>query len=322
MRTADLQHVRQTTTGPVDSTGRALSLLCTPPCPFPHHHHCFFPICRSLRKLEDLHLQRLRVDIKDFQPAGVQGLSKGRKPWVTTGKHLCGAATDFTLRCCVSSMQHARSNLQQSPQQESALSLVSRPSAPERARTASSTPGNSRNDHGGSHMQSAEQPKRVSMPEKQHLMSAEQGSSRVEAAGMAATQGTDGCSSDAPSGDAAEDDMGCRSTHDQVSRQAGVQGFAVATCCHHRCSWQHYVGKPLFRHLELTPDEFEIISWMTGAVALSCFYCTKTTSSYNLVATLLDWVLTHCIPALSYHNVPCDTETVICLSKGVYIWQS
>ena len=243
-------------------------------------------MCRSLRKLEDLHLQRLRVDIKDFQPAGVQGLSKGWRPWVATGKHLCGAATDFTLRCCVISMQHARNHLQQSPQQKPARSQLSRPSAPERAHSASSMPGNNRNDHGGSHMQSAEQPKRVWMPEKQHLMSAEQGCSREGAAGMAATRCMDGCSREDPSGDIAEDDMGCTSTN-EVPQEAGVQGFAVATCCHHRCSWQHYVGKPFFRRLEFTPDEFGVMSWMTGAVALSCFDRTKVTRSYNLVAMLL-----------------------------------
>lgn len=44
----------------------------------------------------------------------------------------------------------------------------------------------------------------------------------------------------------------------------GVQGLAVATCCHHRCSWQHYVGKPLFNQLGFSPDEFEVMSWMTG----------------------------------------------------------
>ena len=238
--------------------------------------HCSLPLVtlspsamsRSLRKLEDLHLQRLRVNIKDFQPAGVGGLSKGWKPWVATGKHLCGAATDFTLRCCASSMQHCRSHRQQSPQQKPSASQVSQPPAPERAHSTSNTPDNSCIYHGGSRLQTAEQPKRVSAPEKQQSTSAEHGSSREEAARMAATQGTDGCSSEGPRCDAAEGGVSSHGTDDQVAGEAGVQGFAVATCCHHRCSWQHYVGKQLFEHLELTPDEFEIISWMTGAVVL------------------------------------------------------
>ncbi len=43
-------------------------------------------------------LQRVRADIKDFEPAGMPSLVGGQ-PWVAMGKHLCGAATDFTLRC-------------------------------------------------------------------------------------------------------------------------------------------------------------------------------------------------------------------------------
>ena len=221
-------------------------------------------MCRSLRKLEDLHLQRLTCDIKDFRPAGVEGLSKGQKPWVALGKHLCGAATDFTLRCCASSMQHSSSHLQQ--QQRPSLSQRPQPSTPEGIPSANSTPADSHNDLGNSQIQTAEQAQRVALAEKQHLVSAEEGSSRVEAAGMAATTGTEDCSSDPLRNDAAEDSVSCHGRDGQGLGEAGVQGFAVATCCHHRCSWQHYVGKPLFRRLEFSPDEFEIISWMTGAV--------------------------------------------------------
>eukprot|EP00887_Chlorella_sp_A99_P005730 scaffold1.g5730.t1 len=46
--------------------------------------------------------------------------------------------------------------------------------------------------------------------------------------------------------------------------EAGLRGLAIATCCHHRCSWQHYVGQPLFRALGFSPEEFELVSWMTG----------------------------------------------------------
>ena len=54
-------------------------------------------------------LQRLRVDLRDFDPAGVACLAGGvpcpagggpqRQPWVAVGKHLCGAAADFALLC-------------------------------------------------------------------------------------------------------------------------------------------------------------------------------------------------------------------------------
>ena len=48
--------------------------------------------------------------------------------------------------------------------------------------------------------------------------------------------------------------------------EKGFRGLAVAPCCHHRCSWQHYVGRDLFTRLGLSALEFEIISWMTGVL--------------------------------------------------------
>jgi len=44
-------------------------------------------------------VERLRVDIKDLDIAGVEAV-KGRDV-VVTGKHLCGSATDLALRCCL-----------------------------------------------------------------------------------------------------------------------------------------------------------------------------------------------------------------------------
>lgn len=238
-------------------------------------------MCRSLRKLEDLHLQRLTCDIKDFQPAAVEGLSKGQKPWVALGKHLCGAATDFTLRCCASSMQHSSSHPQQ--QQRPSPSQLPQPSTPEGAPAGSSTPGNSHSDHGNRHIQSAQQAQRGALAEQQHFVTAEQGSSRAQAAGMAAAPGMEGCSSNPLRTDAAEDGVSCHGRDDQALGEAGVKGFAVATCCHHRCSWQHYVGKPLFKRLEFSPDEFEIVSWMTGVVMLPCTFATPNCHARRLL---------------------------------------
>ena len=43
-----------------------------------------------------------------------------------------------------------------------------------------------------------------------------------------------------------------------------LQGLAIAVCCHHRCTWRQYVGKPMFERLGFSPEEFEVVSWMTG----------------------------------------------------------
>ncbi|XP_021836566.1 tRNA:m(4)X modification enzyme TRM13 isoform X1 [Spinacia oleracea] len=55
---------------------------------------------RSLRQIENLALERLRIDIEDLNLNAVESL-KGI-PYLAIGKHLCGPATDLTLRCCLS----------------------------------------------------------------------------------------------------------------------------------------------------------------------------------------------------------------------------
>ena len=57
--------------------------------------------CRSLRKDESLHFERLRTDLRDFHAAGHPLLAQAGRSWVGFGKHLCGSATDFGLRCCL-----------------------------------------------------------------------------------------------------------------------------------------------------------------------------------------------------------------------------
>lgn len=53
--------------------------------------------------------------------------------------------------------------------------------------------------------------------------------------------------------------------HQAVFVASGVlRGLAIATCCHHACTWQHYVNQPFFKRLGFSPEQFELISWMTG----------------------------------------------------------
>lgn len=40
-------------------------------------------------------------------------------------------------------------------------------------------------------------------------------------------------------------------------------GLAIATCCHHVCVWRHYVGKQKFLAWGLSPEDFEIASYMS-----------------------------------------------------------
>ncbi|KAF5732056.1 Methyltransferases isoform 1 [Tripterygium wilfordii] len=66
---------------------------------------------RSLRQKESLILERLRIDIEDLNLSAVESLHG--VPYLAIGKHLCGPATDLTLRCCLGE-QSSEDNLGQS----------------------------------------------------------------------------------------------------------------------------------------------------------------------------------------------------------------
>lgn len=69
---------------------------------------------RSLRQKESLILERLRIDIEDLNLNAVESLQGS--PYLAIGKHLCGPATDLTLRCCLAehfsqdSVEHCSAN--------------------------------------------------------------------------------------------------------------------------------------------------------------------------------------------------------------------
>ena len=283
--------------------------------------------CRSLRKMEDMQLQRLRVDIKDFQPKGVQGLQHGCHPWVATGKHLCGAATDFTLRCCASNLQTSTGSSQ--PSHPTAAWARSQPVAPQAAAVdqhhISSQPTGAQSAKQGSAQnvqsltsdtqlasaQAAAVDKHHTSPQAAASQTAlqtsiaetdrsvqtathteQQGRLHQAAAADPITnsdhQWCAGASVETAGSSHASQQQGAGDDHVSATRsetrvqagsEQGVQGLAVATCCHHRCSWQHYVGKPLFRQLGFSHDEFEVISWMTGGCCISSCH---TFSQYQL----------------------------------------
>ena len=49
-----------------------------------------------------------------------------------------------------------------------------------------------------------------------------------------------------------------------LGSKKGLVGLAIAPCCHHRCGWKAYVGKRSMIRWGFSPQEFELISWMTG----------------------------------------------------------
>ncbi|KAG9144362.1 hypothetical protein Leryth_024502 [Lithospermum erythrorhizon] len=62
---------------------------------------------RSLRQKESLSLERLRIDIEDLKLDAVDSLKE--VPYLAISKHLCGPATDMSMRCCIPE-EHQQNN--------------------------------------------------------------------------------------------------------------------------------------------------------------------------------------------------------------------
>lgn len=49
-------------------------------------------------------------------------------------------------------------------------------------------------------------------------------------------------------------------------------GFAIASCCHYLTSWDQYVGSSILENLGMSPEEFEIMCYMSGWSTCGCHH--------------------------------------------------
>ncbi len=190
---------------------------------------------RVLRKLQAagaVRFERLRADIADFDPAGAPLLRRapgdpapGLKPWVAFGKHLCGAAADLALRCA------ARHGAGPAPQ--ACAPAGGRPAGDARAGGCTAA---------------------ADLPACARAAGDSAGTRRAAAGGAPPPAG-------AAAGARA---AGAGARAGGGAAGGGLLGLAVATCCHHRCTWRDYVGKGYLLRAGFSPEEFEIVSWMCG----------------------------------------------------------
>jgi tRNA:m4X modification enzyme len=147
------------------------------------------------RGLRDKKMQRVRCDIANFEPSGLVGFEKSLYS-VAFGKHLCGAATDLTLRCCLRSLLKEKEKMNMKDKEDKEETVTGRGSS------------------------TSEEEDRNSLEEELQVQPA--------------------------------------------STLNSLLGLGVATCCHHRCTWQHYVAQDVILELGFTPEEFEMISHFTS----------------------------------------------------------
>lgn len=53
-------------------------------------------------------------------------------------------------------------------------------------------------------------------------------------------------------------------TSDADSRIPPLRGVLMATCCHHRCRWDSFVGRPFLESVGIGRDDFEILTCLAG----------------------------------------------------------
>ncbi|KAK9813423.1 hypothetical protein WJX73_007811 [Symbiochloris irregularis] len=58
---------------------------------------------------------------------------------------------------------------------------------------------------------------------------------------------------------------GCsRQSQQSNTQESRCRGLAIAPCCHHRCTWEHYVNQAWMVQQGIGPSEFAVLCWMTG----------------------------------------------------------
>ena len=175
----------------------------------------FVLICRSLRKDEGLHFERVRADLRNFHAPGYPLLTQPAQAWVGLGKHLCGAATDFGLRCCLPHSTDPDTIRQStlapgaSPAwaaSESTMQQHGQRTGCESPASAVGGAGCGRSSPAGREQEPSAEADRTQKMQERELQQ------------------------DVPR------DQGGMAPNGLPSKAAGCRGVAIATCCHHRCS--------------------------------------------------------------------------------------
>lgn len=68
-------------------------------------------------------------------------------------------------------------------------------------------------------------------------------------------------------------DYSIRCIENQLERKSTRPvGFAIASCCHYLTSWDQYIGSSILENLGMSPEEFEIVCYMSGWSTCGCHY--------------------------------------------------
>ncbi|XP_066298563.1 tRNA:m(4)X modification enzyme TRM13 homolog [Branchiostoma lanceolatum] len=190
--------------------------------------------------------ERLKVDIEDLNLGLVPSMAEQKGPVAAISKHLCGAATDLTLRCLIETL-HCKSP-RSSPKEVSPSSSVKKTASRE-LQVSDSTSQDS----------SAKEGQLVDSTTSSIVTGIQE--QREDLEDVLSTSRTDDNSS--PPAKRLKDEDAKNTSH--------VEGILIALCCHHRCTWTSYVGKGFFSNIGFTEGDFHILrsmsSWATCGFA-------------------------------------------------------
>ncbi|XP_006812702.1 tRNA:m(4)X modification enzyme TRM13 homolog, partial [Saccoglossus kowalevskii] len=200
------------------------------------------------------HFERLRIDIEHLDLDKVPSLKDNRRSIVAVSKHLCGAATDLSLRCL---MKIVTSNTSTEKQEVRTTPYVN----------SHEINLSQKNESAPAEIQ--ELPTDVFTGKKlshTNLPTGNQGYN--DRTSKVSSDNKDVCASmsheyhDIQTSASTEPiDNELLNTEGNPSR---LNGIVIALCCHHKCLWRNYVGKDFFKCQGLTTKDFNVISLLTS----------------------------------------------------------
>ncbi|XP_076441312.1 tRNA:m(4)X modification enzyme TRM13 homolog [Babylonia areolata] len=243
---------------------------------------------------EKVKFERIKMDIEHLRLGKVPMVANSQRPLVAIGKHLCGAATDLTLRCLMETVVPSTSpdsstsepNPKRSRLDEAASATTTTSSSEPDPADATSSQASSVNCSDGHRSQTlssrgegadtqtlsddsvkcgglkgklgaAEDGKRAGVSDPATKVKGQQTPGGQQRRGENAGQ-TDSLSDPPPLVESGGD------SGKAVATEKRVVGVLIALCCHHQCGWRPYVGKRFMRQCQLTADDFHLLTRLTS----------------------------------------------------------
>lgn len=251
--------------------------------------------------------KRIKMDIEDLFLGNVPGLENS-KAITVVGKHLCGGATDMGIRCAVNTLQFKKQNQSESaiaskftaegkataaemlqtqainfiPSEQHEMPSISVNSSPSCVKNVphvntgekvvsnfeEGNPSLKNSQEGETSCSGCANSVSVISPQFSHLFDGKMDSKNK--------LGKEKLNQEPNKMQSSSEDLNVeppikvKKTAENTERSQRLpNGIMIALCCHHRCTWETYVGKSFIESCGLSPQDFDLLtrlsSWATCA---------------------------------------------------------